>query len=177
MARPTTKNDLIETAGATYDKLMELLDSMTTEQLTGTFSFDIEKEKGEHWKRDRNIHDVLIHLYEWQQLLLDWVTANQKGENRQFLKEGYNWKTYGGMNIDFVEKHKDSSYDEALALLKESHTKVIALAESLSNEELFAKKVFPWVGGSALGSYFVSTTVSHYDWALKKIRKYKKSIG
>lgn len=177
MARPTTKNDLIETAGATYDKLMELLDSMTTEQLTGTFSFDIEKEKGEHWKRDRNIHDVLIHLYEWQQLLLDWVTANQNGENRQFLKEGYNWKTYGGMNVDFVEKHKDSSYDESLALLKESHVKVIALAESLSNEELFAKKVFPWVGGSALGSYFVSTTVSHYDWAIKKIRKYKKSIG
>lgn len=177
MARPTTKNDLIETAGATYDKLMELLDSMTTEQLTGTFSFDIDKEKGEHWKRDRNIHDVLIHLYEWQQLLLDWVTANQNGENKQFLKEGYNWKTYGGMNVDFVEKHKDSSYDESLALLKESHVKVIALAESLSNEELFAKKVFPWVGGSALGSYFVSTTVSHYDWAIKKIRKYKKSIG
>ena len=177
MARPTTKNDLIETAGATYDKLMELLDSMTTEQLTGTFSFDIENEKGEHWKRDRNIHDVLIHLYEWQQLLLDWVTANQNGENRQFLKEGYNWKTYGGMNVDFVEKHKDSSYDESLALLKESHVKVIALAESLSNEELFAKKVFPWVGGSALGSYFVSTTASHYDWALKKIRKYKKSIA
>ncbi|MBP1045976.1 ClbS/DfsB family four-helix bundle protein [Enterococcus sp. BWM-S5] len=174
MARPTTKEDLIETASTNYDKLIELLDSMTAEQLTGTFSFDLEKEKGEHWKRDRNIHDVLIHLYEWQQMLLDWVDSNLNGESRQFLKEGYNWRTYGAMNVEFVEKHKDSSYDEALSLLKESHVKVMKLAEQFSNDELFAKKVFPWVGSSALGSYFVSATTSHYEWALKKIRKYKK---
>ncbi|MBL1226705.1 ClbS/DfsB family four-helix bundle protein [Enterococcus sp. BWR-S5] len=177
MARPTTKEDLIQAASTNYEKLMGLLDSLSVEQLNGTFSFDIDKEKGDHWQRDKNIHDVLIHLYEWQQLLLDWVEANQKGETKQFLKEGYNWKSYGAMNVEFVEKHKDGSYDEALSLLKESHDKVMKLAEGFSNEELFAKKVFPWVGGSTLGSYFVSTTASHYDWAIKKIRKYKKSIG
>ncbi|WP_339101760.1 ClbS/DfsB family four-helix bundle protein [Candidatus Enterococcus clewellii] len=176
MARPTTKNDLIQSGNESFDKLMELLDSLTIEQLTGTFSFDVEKEKGEHWKRDRNIHDVLIHLYEWQQLLLDWVAANRNGETKQFLKEGYNWKSYGAMNVEFMEKHKDGTYEEALALLKESHKKVMKLAEEFSNDELFSKKVFPWVGGSTLGSYFVSTTVSHYEWATKKIRKYKKSI-
>lgn len=176
MARPTTKNDLIQSGNESFDKLMELLDSLTIEQLTGTFSFDVEKEKGEHWKRDRNIHDVLIHLYEWQQLLLDWVAANRNGETKQFLKEGYNWKSYGAMNVEFMEKHKDGTYEEALVLLKESHIKVMKLAEEFSNDELFSKKVFPWVGGSTLGSYFVSTTVSHYEWATKKIRKYKKSI-
>nr|WP_086350982.1 ClbS/DfsB family four-helix bundle protein [Enterococcus sp. 9E7_DIV0242]OTP09814.1 hypothetical protein A5888_004010 [Enterococcus sp. 9E7_DIV0242] len=166
MARPTTKNDLIQSGNESFDKLMELLDSLTIEQLTGTFSFDVEKEKGEHWKRDRNIHDVLIHLYEWQQLLLDWVAANRNGETKQFLKEGYNWKSYGAMNVEFMEKHKDGTYEEALALLKESHKKVMKLAEEFSNDELFSKKVFPWVGGSTLGSYFVSTTVSHYECCL-----------
>lgn len=52
----------------------------------------------------------------------------------------------------------------------------MALAESLSNEELFSKGVFPWTGNVTLGSYFVSTTSSHYEWALKKIRKYVKSL-
>jgi hypothetical protein len=32
------------------------------------------------------------------------------------------------------------------------------------------------VGGSTLGSYFVSATASHYEWAMKKIRKFKKSL-
>ncbi len=32
----------------------------------------------------------------------------------------------------------------------------------------FSKKVYKWVGGSTLGSYFVSATSSHYDWAIKK---------
>lgn len=176
MARPTTKEDLIQAGSMNYDKLMTLLDSMTEEQVTGTFSFDLEKEKGDHWNRDRNIHDVLIHLYEWQQLLLDWVESNRNGETKQFLKEGYNWKSYGAMNVEFMENHKDSSYEEALSLLKESHEKVMKLAEEFSNDELFSKKIFPWVGGSTLGSYFVSTTSSHYEWATKKIRKYKKSI-
>ena len=40
--------------------------------------------------------------------------------------------------------------------------------EPLTHEELFSKKVYKWVGGSTLGSYFVSSTSSHYDWAIKK---------
>ncbi|MGO3678157.1 MAG: ClbS/DfsB family four-helix bundle protein, partial [Microbacteriaceae bacterium] len=29
---------------------------------------------------------------------------------------------------------------------------------------------FPWTGTTSLGSYCVSATSSHYDWAIKKIR-------
>ena len=47
---------------------------------------------------------------------------------------------------------------------------------SFNNDELFSKGYFPWTGGTTLGSYCVSTTSSHYDWAIKKINKYKKSL-
>ncbi|MGC6768843.1 ClbS/DfsB family four-helix bundle protein [Enterococcus sp. LJL128] len=177
MARPTTKNDLITAGETNFNELTTLLDSLSAEQQTADFSFDVSKEKGEHWNRDRNVHDVLIHLYEWHQLLLDWVESNMAGEHKQFLKEGYNWRSYGAMNVEFMEQNKDSSYAEALALLKASHAKVMKLAEGFSNDELFSKGVFAWVGGSTLGSYFVSTTSSHYEWALKKIKKFKKSIS
>lgn len=176
MAKPTTKTDLIQTGNDSFQKLIDLLDSLPADQLEGTFTFDVSKEKGAHWERDKNLRDVLVHLYEWHQLLIDWVNANLAGEEKQFLKEGYNWKTYGGMNVEFWEKHQGTSYEDALTLLKESHATVIQLAEQLSNDELFSKGAFPWVGGSTLCSYFVSATSSHYEWALKKTRKFKKSL-
>lgn len=175
MARPKTKEELLEAATTMFTKLMKLLDSLSEEERERLFTFDLEKEKGAHWARDRNIHDVLIHLYEWHQLLLNWVNANQKGEKKQFLKEGYNWRTYGEMNVEFMEQNKDSSYEEALKKLKESHAAVMTLAEPFTDDQLFTKGVFPWVGGTTLGSYFVSATSSHYEWAVKKINKFKKS--
>ena len=45
-----------------------------------------------------------------------------------------------------------------------------------SNEELFTKKYFNWTGTTDLGSYFVSTTSSHYDWAIKKIKSHCKKV-
>lgn len=174
MARAKTKTELIEASTTMFSKLMMMLESLTKEQQTALFKFDLEKEKGAHWKRDRNVHDVLIHLYEWHQLLLEWVNSNSNGEKKQFLKDGYNWRTYGEMNIEFMEKNKDSTYDEALLKLKESHRDVMHLLEPFSDEELFSKGIFDWTGGTTLGSYFVSATSSHYEWALKKIKKFKK---
>lgn len=177
MARPTSKNDLIKASNEQYDELILLLNSFSIDEAALPFAFDLDKEKGAHWKRDKNIHDVLIHLHEWHNLLLDWVASNQLGHDKQFLKEGYNWRTYGAMNEEFTKDNQDSSYEEAYAKLIKSHQKVMELLDDFSNEELFEKDSFPWVGGSTLGSYFVSTTSSHYDWASKKIRKFKKSLG
>lgn len=176
MARPTTKSDLIQAGNEMYKKLIELLNSISESDLNGTFKFDVKKEKEAHWKRDKNIRDVLVHLYEWHMLLLTWVDTNQKGIEKQFLQDGYNWKTYGEMNLAFWEKHQNTSYSNSLKLLNDSHSQVMKLAETFSNDELFSKGSFKWVGGSTLGSYFVSVTSSHYDWAMKKIRKYKKTL-
>ena len=41
-------------------------------------------------------------------------------------------------------------------MLQNSHTKIINLVDSFSDEELFSKGVFLWTGGSTLGSYCVS---------------------
>lgn len=91
--------------------------------------------------------------------------------------EGYNWKTYGQMNLVFWQRNQSVSLEEALEQFKESHRKVIELIESMSNEELFQKNAFDWVGGSTIGSYFVSVTASHYDWAMKKIKAHRKMVN
>ena len=109
--------------------------------------------------------------------LLNWVYSNQNGDNKPFLPEPYNWKTYGDMNVEFWKKHQSTSLEDAKNMFQKSHNEVINLAETFSNEELFSKGVYKWVGGSTLGSYFVSVTASHYDWAMKKLKAHRKNCA
>ena len=169
MGRPTTKADLMTAANDNYQKLNTLIAGLTTKELTTNFHFPDDGNKKEaHWKRDQNLRDVLIHLYEWHQLLLNWVQSNRSGEETPFLPRPYNWKTYGEMNLFFWKKHQNTPLEEAKKMLAQSHTEVLQLAEIFSNEELFSKGVYKWVGGTTLGSNFGRTTSSHYDRAMKK---------
>lgn len=178
MGRPTTKADLLTAATVNYEKLNSLISEMTEAELSITFDFSSdEKKKEAHWKRDKNLRDVLIHLYEWHQLLLNWVKLNKNGDSKPFIPEPYNWKTYGSMNVDFWKKHQTTSLEEAKSMLQKSHHEVMKLAEVFSNEELFSKGVYKWVGKSTLGSYFISVTSSHYDWAMKKLKAHKKNCA
>ncbi len=177
MGRPTTKSDLLSVATSNYEKMNQLISSLTEKELSTPFDFaGDEKKKEAHWGRDKNLRDVLIHLYEWHQLLLHWVHSNGKGESEPFIPEPYNWKTYGDMNIEFWKKHQNTTLEEATGLLHKSHEEVMILAETFSNDELFSKGAYTWVGGSTLGSYFVSATASHYDWAIKKIKAHRKVV-
>ncbi len=178
MARPKTKENLMIAAKENFEKLNTLISKMSDKELTTPFDFSKdEKKKEAHWKRDENLRDVLIHLYEWHQLILNWVESNQKGEEKPFLPEPYNWRTYGDMNVEFWKKHQNTSLEDATKALQKSHKEVLKLAENFTNEELFSKKVYKWVGGSTLGSYFVSATSSHYDWAIKKLKAHQKIVS
>ena len=176
MGRPKTKEELMDAAKTNYKKLTELYNAMTDQELQTPFQFENDvKKKEAHWKRDKNLRDVLIHLYEWHNLLLHWVSSNQNGNSVPFLPKPYNWKTYGEMNIFLWKKHQNTPLEDAKEMLEKSHAKVIRLAESFSDKELFTKGIFPWVGGATLGSYFISTTSSHYDWAMKKLKAHQKN--
>ena len=84
----------------------------------------------------------------------DIFHSTQAGIEQSFIPEPYNWKTYGQMNIKFCNHHKETSLEHAIKLYEASHLEVMNLAETFSNEELFTKGTYPWVGGSTLSSYF-----------------------
>jgi hypothetical protein len=172
MARPTTKTELTTAAADGWGKLQKAITAMPDKYASFAYADGfVESQKEVHWARDKNLRDVLIHLYEWHCLLLEWVAANREGDEKPFLPPPYNWKTYGDMNLGFWEKHQSTTLDTAETLLGESHSKVLALIEEFTNDELFTKGSFKWTGGSTLGSYCVSATSSHYDWAMKKLKK------
>jgi hypothetical protein len=177
MARPTTKAELIAAANSQFDKMFALIDTMPQQEQNAEFCFDAAKAgKEAHWGRDRNIRDILIHLYEWHRLLLDWARSNRDGASQPFLPEPYNWKTYGDMNVGFWEKHQSTPYEQSREMVQESHAAVVNLIATFTDEELFTKGVFKWTGSTTLGSYCVSTTSSHYDWAMKKIKTQIKAL-
>lgn len=176
MAKPKTKAELIEAATTNYENLLEMIANRTEEEKSREYDFSGDEGKKEaHWQRDRNLRDVLMHLYEWHQLLLNWLKNRDNEQKRPFLPEGYNWQTYGAMNVAFWEKNQDVSEEEALAKFKASHQQAMRALETFSDEELFTKSFYPWVGGSSIGGYFISNTSSHYAWAIKKMKAHKKN--
>lgn len=38
------------------------------------------------------------------------------------------------------------------------------------------KNIFDWTGTTTFGSYCVSATSSHYDWAMKKLKAHIKKV-
>lgn len=179
MPRPTTKKDLIEAANTQFAKLWKTIDAMSAGERSAEFAFSetfATKHKEAHWKRDKNLRDVLIHLYEWNRLFIEWVNANQAGNAQPFLPEPYTWKTYGALNVEFFKRHQATPYETAEKLVRESHAEVLALLEKESDESLFAKGHYSWTGRTTLGSYAVSVSPSHYDWAINKIKAHVRAL-
>lgn len=177
MARPRTKEDLIIESTRGYNILFDFISSLTEKELNTEFNFSNLNKSEAHWKRDKNLRDVLMHLYEWQRLMLQWVSENEQGRQRQFLMDGYSWANYGDMNMVFFEKAQEVPLEKAKELLKQSHNDIMSLMQKYDTAQLFNKNVFSWVGGSTLGQYFISVTVAHYEWALKKLKAHKKIVA
>ena len=130
MPRPRNKDDLVKAADEQYKKLNDFIVSMTEQELATEFNFSNDPKKTErHWSRDKNLRDIYIHLYEWHQLLLSWIKANESGEEKPFIPEPYSWKTYGDMNCEFLEKHQKTSLEDAKKMFEKSHAEVYLVAE------------------------------------------------
>ncbi len=178
MPRAQSKQELITQSEQSFTKLWQCIDAMSELALATEFDFSHQPNKKEqHWQRDRNLRDVLIHLYEWHQLLINWIESNLSGKQAPFLPEPYNWKTYAEMNIAFWQKHQATSLAKAIQLLKQSHDAALACVRPLTDEALFDKGYFSWTGTTTLGSYCVSAMPSHYEWALKKLRAHVKQVS
>ena len=122
MPRARNKDDLMKFSCENYAKLMNLISKMTDVQLNTPFDFSDDKSKKEaHWSRDKNVRDVLIHLYECHSLIIQFIKNNENVNEKKsaiaFLPPEYSWKTYGTMNIMFWNKHQNTSLEKAKQML------------------------------------------------------------
>lgn len=174
MPRPQNKNELIKAMNDEFTKLCKLLENTSNDILKSDFKAPLPTHT-----RDKNARDVLIHLYEWQKMLQNFIANNltfngtkfiAKNEISPFLPSPYNWKTYPKLNVELWKKHQKTSFETALNLLKESHQSIFNIVQNFNDKELFEKKYFHFTGTTNLGSYIISSTSSHYVWAMKQLK-------
>lgn len=168
MPRPKNKDELIELSNINFNKILELVNSFDEEEiLNGKIPFE---------DRDKNIRDILAHLHHWHLMMLEWYKIGMSGVKPSMPAKGYTWKTVPELNQEIWKKYQIFKYAQINKMLKESFLEVQELINKHSSAELFEKKKYKWTGTTSLGSYLISSTSSHYDWAMKKLKKYKKAL-
>jgi hypothetical protein len=164
MIRPNNRTDLLDLTKKNFELLMNFIENLSQEEQNSDFP------KG---TLNRNIRDVLMHLHHWHLMMFDWYTVGMNGEIPNMPAKGYTWKTTPDLNRIIWKKYKDTPLEEAKNNIKESHELFRRLIEIHSDEELFQKKRYKWTGTTSMGAYLVSATSSHYNWAIKLIKKAK----
>lgn len=162
MARPKNKIELLEQAEKNYDRLIGLISDPPTDQLSKEFPIGF---------LNRNVRDVVAHLYHWHKLIQGWIAIGMTGGKPDIPAKGYTWKTTPELNRQIQKKYSETSLEDARALLNKSHEEMISTIRSYSDKELFEKKRYHWTGTTSFGAYLISSTSSHYDWAYKLIKR------
>lgn len=176
MANPKTKQELLTAMADSYAKLNEQIGKMTAAQLETPFLFASDPKKcGARWIYDQCPRDLLIHLYEWQVLMREFVNNIRQGKQRDYLPDEYR-KNYHEMDKMLVEKHQHTSFNEAKQLLSQTHKEMLQLTESFSEEELFGKGYYKCTYTTTMAAYFVSVTSSPYGQAAKLLKTHLKSL-
>ncbi|MDR0625808.1 MAG: ClbS/DfsB family four-helix bundle protein [Bifidobacteriaceae bacterium] len=169
MARPTTRDDLLLAASDGFAKLTGLIDHLPAGAIEAEFAFE---------DRDRNVRDVLWHLHTWHGMVIEWhLVGTVEGGVPAVPGEGYTWKTLPLLNQEVWEKAQLVPLSHAREAFEASHTQVVRLIESHTNDELFSRGVYPWTKSTTLGAYFISATSSHYDWAMKKLHQHRRTYA
>ncbi len=176
MAAPITKQELLAAMSDSFSKLNEQIGKMTAAQLEAPFQFASDPKKcGARWIYDQCARDLLIHLYEWQVLMRDFVNNIRNGQQRDYLPDEYR-KNYHEMDKMLVEKHQGTSFAQAQQLLGQTHEEMLQLASSFTDEELFGKGVFKCTYTTTMAAYFASVTTSPYGQATKLLKTHLKSL-
>lgn len=163
MSRPSTRTELLERSATEFEALMDAVETIEPERRLGPSAYP----RG-------SVKDMLAHLDAWHRMFLEWERVGRTGEVAEMPAPGHTWKTTPALNVEIHERHLGDSWDAVVTNLRESHTQVRDVIANYGDEELFEKKRYEWTGSTSVGSYAVSTTTSHYDWAMKHVRKSKK---
>lgn len=162
MPRPKSKDELLKLSQENFKKLIDLVASLSSQQ---------EEAEFREGTMNRNIRDVLAHLHHWHLMMLDWYKVGMSEQKPDMPAKGYTWKTVPELNRKIWEDYQNTDLLKVSQLLRQSFADIQKIIRKHTNEELFEKKKYKWTGTTSLGAYLVSATSSHYDWALKLIKK------
>lgn len=165
MSRPNNKQALQRQSQEGFQALLDLIKQVPDKQQVFPVGM-----------MNRSIRDVCMHLHQWHCMFLDWYAVGMQGEKPLMPAKGYAWKDTPQLNKLIWEACQEVELEDAINLLAQSYAAVQAIIAQHDQEELFVKKRYAWTGSTSLGAYLVSATCSHYEWAIKLIKKATKPV-
>jgi len=160
MPKPNNKEELLKDIHTEWEALDKFLASLTPEQMTQPGVIG-----------DWSPKDVLAHLAEWQQMCMGWFNSGFGGETPHLPAEGFKWSQMPALNRKIFAEYQGLSLEKVNKFFRASHTQILEIIQSLSNDEIFKTGNFDWTKKNALSSYLIPCTSSHYRWARTEMRK------
>ena len=165
MPKPVSKTALLEVIEIERSQLNKALSGLTDAQMEMPGACD-------KW----SVKDILSHLVDWEQRCLSWYRAGLSGEVPRTPDVKYNWRQLAALNQEIYLKHKDMPLGEVRERYEVSFNEIMVMIDALSEEALFAPGYYEWTGKGLLCDYIDGNTASHYRWAAKLIKKFRKNL-
>lgn len=166
MGRPTTRDELLSRIDGDLAALLEMVDALDEA---------VRERPGacDQW----SVKDLIAHLDAWHELFLTWERVGRAGGRPDMPAPGLTWKQTPELNERIWQRTRHDDWDDVRARLLDSHARVRDVVAGYADDDLFAKRRYGWTGSTSVGSYAVSATTSHYDWARTQIRRFLRTLG
>ena len=167
MAKQTSKDQLLKDIRTERRRLEKNLSILSAEEMirpgvTGAWS----------------VKDILAHLVSWEKLFLDWYSTGLQGSTPRITPVGMSQKRMDALNQQIYEKNRGRGLDDVLAEFHASHREIMAVIESIPEEDMFVHGRFAWTGTLTLADYIAGNTCNHYAWAKSQLRTWaKRRVG
>lgn len=166
MSRPTTRDKLLTRIDDDAAALWRQVDAVPADDRAAPGAC-------EQW----SVKDLLAHLDAWHELFLGWERQGREGGRPAMPAPGYSWTQTPELNAEIWARTRDDSWDDVVDRFESSRARVRDVVAAYDDAALFTKKHVGWTGSTSVGSYAVSATTSHYDWARRQIRAFCRRAG
>lgn len=161
MDKPMNKKELLDMSDTRYLNIMTIISELSA------------KERVKEWKtkeRDKNLRDLIYHLYAWHQLLLRWLKILGEGGKPALPKEGYTWDDLDALNHEIWLEAQQHPFMDTLERFEMSHQSCMAIIKELPEEAIF--KPYYVQFSHPILSLVDGCMADHYHWALTKMNEH-----
>lgn len=121
-----------------------------------------------------NTKDLMAHLTAWEQLLIHWYDAGQRGKASDPCPTGMSRRQIDAHNAQIFDRNRERPLGEILDEYQSSYAQVLELVRGLPEEGLFSPGAYPRTGRLRLADYVAANTCQHYCWAKTLLRRWLK---
>ena len=151
MDEPASKAEILGVIRPERDALTALLGGLNVEQLPQP---GVES--------DWSVKDILAHISDWEQRMVDWIEASLRGEVPEQPAPGMTWDDLDRLNERTYLLNKERALDDVLATFESSYRRSLTAVEALSEKEFIDPKAFAWRKGDPPWHMVAANTWWHY---------------